>query len=203
MNHLRSPKAKRLIIGITGSSGPIYGIRLLEALSKVPSIETHLVLTKGAETVLRHEMPRWTPARIRRLATHAYAPEDLAAPISSGSFRTHGMVVIPCSMKTLGAIAHSLADDLLTRAADVTLKERRPLILVPRETPFHLGHLRNMTAVAEMGGVIVPPIPAFYHQPKSIDDLINHTVGKVLDLLGIEHRLFRRWWDRSSREADR
>ncbi|MBI4024595.1 MAG: UbiX family flavin prenyltransferase [Verrucomicrobia bacterium] len=184
---------KRIVVGISGSSAPIYGIRLLESLVKMPSVETHLVLSEAAELTLRLEMPGWTRPRVEKLADHVYSPSDLAASISSGSFLTHGMVVIPCSMKTLANIAHSTGGDLLCRAADVTLKERRLLILAPRETPFHLGHLRNMTAVAEMGGVILPPIPAFYHQPKTVDDLIHHTIGKILDMLRIEHRLFRRW----------
>ncbi len=184
---------RRIIVGISGSSAPIYGIRLLQVLSKIPSIETHLVLSRSAETTVRLETPKWTPARIRRLAAHAHAPSDLAAPISSGSFLTHGMVVAPCSMKTLATIAHSTGEDLLARAADVTLKERRPLVLLPRETPLHLGHLRNMVAVTEMGGVILPPIPAFYHAPRTVDDLIDHSIGKVLDVLGIAHDLFRRW----------
>jgi 4-hydroxy-3-polyprenylbenzoate decarboxylase len=189
---------RRLIIGITGSSGPIYGIRLLQVLSRIRSIETHLVLSPAAETVILLEVPKWTPSKIRALANEAHDPTDLSASIASGSFITHGMVVIPCSMRSLGAIAHSLGDNLLTRAADVTLKERRPLIIVPRETPFHLGHLRNLVAVAEMGGIIVPPIPAFYHRPQTIDDLINHTLGKILDLLQIEHRLFPRWAGKSA-----
>ena len=185
--------SKRIVVGISGSSAPIYGIRLLEVLSKISTVETHLVLSQSAELTIRLETRGWTRARVEKLADHAYASSNLAASISSGSFITHGMIVIPCSMKTLSTIAHSNGDDLLTRAADVTLKERRPLILVPRETPLHLGHLRNMVSVTEMGGIILPPVPAFYHRPKTIDDLINHTIGKVLDLLGIGHRLFRRW----------
>jgi len=185
--------AKRLVVGISGSSGPVYGIRLLEVLSRIKEVETHLILTEAAATTISLEAPAWTRRKVENLARYVHATTDLAAPISSGSFRTHGMVVIPCSMKTLGNIVHSTGGDLLARAADVTLKERRPLILVPRETPLHLGHLRNMVAATEMGGVILPPIPAFYHQPKSVDDLLNHTIGKVLDLLGLEHKLFRRW----------
>lgn len=184
---------KRIVIGISGSSAPIYGIRLLEVLSKQADTEVHLVLSQSAELTLRLESPGWDRARVEALAACSWAPDNLAASISSGSFRTAGMVVIPCSMKTLGNIAHSTGGDLLTRAADVTLKERRPLIVVPRETPLHLGHLRNMVAVAEMGGTILPPIPAFYHQPRTVDDLINHTIGKILDVLGIAHNLFRRW----------
>ena len=184
---------KRIIVGISGSSAPIYGVRFLEVLSEISSIETHLVISQSAETTLQLELPKWNRKKVEALATYSYQPHNLAASISSGSFITHGMVVIPCSMKTLATIAHSIGEDLLTRAADVTLKEGRTLIVVPRETPFHLGHLRNMVAIAEMGGKILPPIPAFYHQPRTIDDLINHTIGKVLDLLGIQHRLFHRW----------
>ncbi len=184
---------KRLVIGISGSSAPIYGIRLLEALGKKTEIETHLILSESAETTLQLETHDWTRARVEALVKHVHSPLNLAASISSGSFQTAGMVVIPCSMKTLGQIAHSTGGDLLARAADVTLKEHRPLILVPRETPFHLGHLRNMVAATEIGATILPPIPAFYHHPKTIDDLINHTVGKVLDLLHIDHHLFHRW----------
>ncbi len=184
---------KRIVVGISGSSAPIYGIHLLEILSKTSGIEIHLILSESAELTIRLETQGWTRKKLESLADKVHDPANLAASISSGSFPTSGMVIIPCSMKTLGNIAHSTGDNLLTRAADVTLKERRPLILVPRETPFHLGHLRNMVAVTEMGGIILPPIPAFYHHPKSINDLIDHTIGKVLDLLKIEHRLFHRW----------
>jgi len=184
---------RRLIVGISGSSAPIYGVRLLEVLRTIPGVETHLVLTRAAETTLRLELPEWTPDRVRALAHKSHDPEDLAAPISSGSFLTLGMVVAPCSMKTLANIATGGGGDLLCRAADVALKERRRLVLVPRETPLHLGHLRNMVAVTEAGGVVLPPIPAFYHKPKGVEELVDHTVGKALDLLGIEHDLFRRW----------
>lgn len=184
---------KRIVIGISGSSAPIYGIRLLQTLARSPDIETHLVMTESAELTVRLETKEWTRAKIEKLAHHVHSPNHLAAPISSGSFITHGMVVIPCSMKTLGNIAHGSGGDLLCRASDVTLKERRPLIIVPRETPLHLGHLRNMVAITEMGGIIAPPIPAFYHRPKTLNDLIDHSVGKVLDLLDIPHRLFKRW----------
>ncbi|MDD2706747.1 MAG: UbiX family flavin prenyltransferase [Verrucomicrobiae bacterium] len=184
---------KRIVVGITGASGSIYGIRLLEVLAGHAKVETHLVISRGAEETLRLENPAWSVDRVKSLASAAYSPEDLSAPISSGSFSTHGMAIIPCSMKTLGAVANSLAGDLLSRAADVTLKERRILIVSPRETPLHLGHLRQMAAVTEMGGVILPPIPAFYHQPKTVDDLINHTVSRVLDLFGIENQLIKRW----------
>ena len=184
---------KRIIIGMSGSSAPILGIRLLEALAKSAEVETHLVLSQAVAKTLTYEAPEWSLEQVRALAYRVYGIEDIAASIASGSFPTEGMVVMPCSMRTLGAIAHGLGDNLLTRAADVTLKERRRLILVPRETPLNLAHLRNMVAVSEMGGVILPPAMAFYHQPKTIDDLVKHTVGKVLDLLKIPHQLFHRW----------
>ena len=182
----------RLIVGLSGASGAIYGVRLLEVLHTNPDVETHLILSRGAETTLRLET-RHSADSVRALADVVHDPDNLAAAVSSGSFRVAGMVVAPCSMKSLAQIALSLNDNLLTRAADVTLKERRKLVLVPRETPLHLGHLRHMTAVTEMGGIILPPAPSFYHGPKTILDLIDQTVGKVLDQFGIEHRLFRRW----------
>lgn len=185
---------KRLIVGISGASGVIYGIRLLEVLRDVPEIETHLVIsTAGAQTISLET--DYKPAEVAALADSNYRFNDIAAAISSGSYRTYGMVVIPCSMKTLAGIAYSFSDNLLLRAADVVLKDRRRLVIVPRETPLHLGHLRLMTQVAELGAVIVPPLPAFYHRPTSIDDLINQTVNRVLDVLEIDlpQDLFRRW----------
>lgn len=185
---------KRLIVGIAGASGVIYGIRLLEVLREAPDVETHLVISSaGAETIGLETS--YTPAQVAALADVSYRFRDIAAAISSGSFRTAGMVVIPCSMKTLAGIAHSFSDNLLLRAADVVLKDRRRLIVVPRETPLHLGHLRLMVQLAEMGAVIVPPMPAFYHRPQSIDEIINQTVNRVLDLLDIElpQDLFTRW----------
>ena len=183
---------KRLIVGLTGSSGVIFGVRLLEVLKPIPDIETHLILSKGAELTLRLETEK-SPAEVKALAEVVHNPRNLAASISSGSFPVFGMAVVPCSMKSLAQIALSLGDNLLARAADVSLKERRRLVLVPRETPLHLGHLRHMTAITEMGGVILPPMPAFYHAPKTIMDLVDQTVGKVLDQFEIEHDLFRRW----------
>ena len=183
---------KRLIVGISGSSAVIYGVRLLEVLKDIPEIETHLVLSKGAEVTLRLETDK-SVADVKALASVVYDPANLAAAISSGSFPVMGMVVIPCSMKSLAQIALSLSDNLLARAADVTLKERRKLVIVPRETPLHLGHLRHMAAITEMGGVILPPSPSFYHQPKTIMDIVDQTVGKVLDQFEIQHHLFRRW----------
>lgn len=183
---------KRIIVGISGASGTIYGIRLLEVLRETEGIESHLILSRGARIAMQHETSR-TPDEVEALADHVHAPEDLAAAVSSGSFRIEGMIVAPCSMKSLSMIANSLNDNLLIRAADVTLKERRKLVLIPRETPLHLGHLRHMIAVTEMGGVILPPVPSFYHQPKTIEDIIDQTIGKALDQLGVEHHLFQRW----------
>ncbi len=183
---------KRVIVGISGASGAIYGIRLLEVLKATSGIETHLILSRGARVAMRHETS-FTPETVEGLADTVHAPENLAASVSSGSFPSEGMIVAPCSMKSLSMIANSINDNLLIRAADVMLKERRKLVLIPRETPLHLGHLRHMTAVTEMGGVILPPVPSFYHNPKTIEDIIDQTVGKALDQLGIEHQLFERW----------
>lgn len=184
---------KRLVIGISGSSSPSLGIRFLEVLKERSDIETHLVMSDSLEKTLAYEAPEWSMEKLRGMATHCYPVKNLAAPIASGSFPADAMVVIPCSMRSLAAIAHGFGDNLLTRAADVTLKERRPLVLVARETPLNLAHLRNMVAVAEMGGVILPPVLAFYHRPQTVRDLVDHTVGKVLDVLKIPHELFRRW----------
>ncbi len=183
---------KRIVIGISGASGTIYGVRLLEVLKGNEEVETHLILTRGATVSMVHETVL-QPEAVIQLADVVHAPGDLAAPISSGSFRTNGMAVIPCSMKSLSMIAHSANDNLLVRAADVTLKERRKLVLVTRETPLHLGHIRLMSTVTEMGGVILPPVPSFYHKPQTIDHIIDQTVGKVLDQLDIQHQLFSRW----------
>jgi polyprenyl P-hydroxybenzoate/phenylacrylic acid decarboxylase-like protein len=180
------------VVGIAGSSAPQYGIALLRTLHSLASIETHLVLSPGAVRTIELEAGL-DAAEVCRLADVVHNPQDLAAPISSGSFLTLGMVVAPCSMKTLAAIAHGYSDSLLSRAADVTLKERRTLVLVTRETPLSLVHLRNMVAVTEAGATVLPPMPAFYHHPKSIDDLVAQTVGKILDQFRIEHRTFRRW----------
>lgn len=183
---------RRLIVGMSGASAPHYGISLLRRLAEIDLVETHLVISAGAlrtidlETDLR-------PSDVRSLADVTYRPNDMAAAIASGSFRTAGMVVAPCSMKTVAAIATGFSDNLIARAADVTLKERRPLILLIRETPLSLIHLRNLTAVTEAGAVVLPPVPAFYQAPVTIDDLIDHTVGKTLDQLGIAHDLYRRW----------
>jgi 4-hydroxy-3-polyprenylbenzoate decarboxylase len=183
---------KRIVVGITGSSGVIYGIRLLEALRGVTEFETHVVLSEAARTNIAIETDR-TAADVEALAYRAHEVSDLAAPLASGSYRTVGMAIIPCSVKTLAAVAHSFNDNLLVRAADVTLKEGRRLVLVPRETPLHQGHLRLLLQAAELGAVILPPVPAFYHKPKTIGDIVDHTVGKVLDALGVPHDLFPRW----------
>ncbi len=185
----------RLIVGISGASGVIYGVRLLQALKALPEgqrVESHLVMTRTAEVTLAHET-RTKVSDVRRLADVAYPIDDLAAAISSGSFRTMGMIVVPCSMRSLGEIAHGITSNLLTRAADVVLKERRRLVLVTRETPLHAIHLRNMATLAEMGVVIAPPVPAFYNRPKTLDDIIDHTVGRVLDLFDIDTGMVKRW----------
>jgi polyprenyl P-hydroxybenzoate/phenylacrylic acid decarboxylase-like protein len=185
---------RRLVVGITGSSAPQLGIRLLEKLRGIPEVQTHLVLSNGAKRSIELEAGV-DPEQVEKLADVSYPASDLAAAISSGSFLTAGMVVMPCSMRTLSAIATGNSADLLTRAADVTLKERRRLVLVTRETPLNLIHIRNMESATLAGATIFPPVMAFYHQPKSIDDLLDHAVGKVLDQFGIAHRLFRRWGD--------
>ncbi len=187
---MSDPK-KRLIIGISGASGVIYGVRLLEALKPLP-VETHLVMTRTAEVTLAHETSLKVAA-VRALADVAHSVDDLAASVSSGSFRTMGMIVAPCSMRSLGEIAAGISTNLLTRAADVVLKERRKLVLLVRETPLHAIHLRNMTTLAEMGAVIAPPVPAFYNRPKTLDDVIDHTVGRVLDLFDIDTGKVKRW----------
>ena len=183
---------KRLIVGITGATGAVYGIEILKALKSVSDWESHVILSDAGALNLWHELAM-KRKDVERLADVAYHPKDIAAAIASGSFLTHGMVVAPCSMKTLAAVAHAHADDLIARAADVVLKERRRLVLVPRETPLNLAHLRNMAAVTEMGGIIFPPVPAFYAKPKSIDELVAHTVARVLDLFGVHSATLERW----------
>jgi 4-hydroxy-3-polyprenylbenzoate decarboxylase len=182
---------KRLIIGISGASGVIYGVRLLEALKPLP-VETHLVMTRTAEVTLAHETDLKVAA-VRALADVAHGVDDLAASVSSGSFRTMGMIVAPCSMRSLGEIAAGISSNLLSRAADVVLKERRKLVLLVRETPLHAIHLRNMATLAEMGAIIAPPVPAFYSRPKTLDDMIDHTVGRVLDLFDLDTGKVKRW----------
>jgi 4-hydroxy-3-polyprenylbenzoate decarboxylase len=177
---------------MNGATGVIYGIRLLQVLSGMKDIETHLIVSPAGEKTIELET-EFKAREIKALANFCYPSDDIGACLASGSFRRDGMIIAPCSMKTLSALAHSYADNLLTRAADVTLKERGKLVLLVRETPLHLGHLRNMVSVTEMGGIIMPPLPAFYHMPKTIQDIVDHTVGKALDLFNIEHNLFQRW----------
>lgn len=183
---------KRLVIGMSGASGAVYGIRLLQAASRFPDIETHLVMSKSAERTISEETD-FRPSDVKDMAFRHYPVADIGAAIASGSFKTMGMVITPCSIRTLASIAYCLSDNLLTRAADVILKERRKLVLLVRETPLHLGHLRAMTAACEAGAIIMPPVPAFYHKPCTIDDLVDHTVGRVLDAIGLEHDTIRRW----------
>lgn len=182
----------RIAVGITGATGSIYGIRLLEVLRNVPDVETHLVISAAGKGRIAEETD-WAVEAVEALATRAYDDRDIGAALASGSFPTAGMVIAPCSPDTVGALAHSLAGSLVARAGDVTLKEGRPLVLVVRETPLHLGHLRAMLALAEMGAVILPPLPAFYPRPQTIDDVVNHTVGRVLDRFGIPHTLVKEW----------
>lgn len=181
-----------LIVGITGASGAVYGIRLLEVLSSVKNVETHLIVSEPAEAIIKYETGR-SIEDVKQLASFSYDIRDMGAQISSGSFRTDGMIVAPCTVKTMSAIANSYSENLLIRAGDVTLKERRQLLLLVRETPLHLGHLRNMERLCEMGAIIMPPTPAFYHKPQTIQDIVDHTVGKMLDIFGMEHTLFQRW----------
>jgi 4-hydroxy-3-polyprenylbenzoate decarboxylase/2,5-furandicarboxylate decarboxylase 2 len=183
---------KRLIVGITGATGAIYGVEILKSLNGLDDWETHVVLSDAGALNLWHEL-KMRRKELESLADAAYSPKDIGAAIASGSFLTEGMVIAPCSMKTLAAVAHAHADELVSRAADVVLKERRRLVLLPRETPLNLAHLRNMTAVSEMGGIIFPPVPAFYAMPKSIDELVAHTVARVLDLFGLHSPKLARW----------
>jgi flavin prenyltransferase len=180
-----------LVIGMTGASGAIYGMRLLEILGAL-GITTHLVMSRSAEITIAHETD-FKIADIKALATHVHAPHDIAASIASGSFRTRGMIVAPCSIRSMSEIATGVTSGLLTRAADVTLKERRRLVLMVRETPLHLGHLRTMVQLAEMGTIIAPPVPAFYARPTSLTEMVDHTVGRVLDLFDIDSGTVRRW----------
>src|ERR1700761_3329353 len=183
-------KAERLVIGLSGASGVAYGIRALEALREL-GIESHLVMTKPAEMTIGYETTL-SPKQVAAKADYSYAVTDIAAPIASGSFKTRGMIVAPCSVRTMSEIATGVTTNLLTRSADVMLKERRPLVLMVRETPLHLGHLRTMTALAEMGAIILPPVPAFYAEPKTLKDLVDQMVGRALDLLGFTWPM-KRW----------
>lgn len=182
---------KKLIVGISGATGAIYGIRLLEVLSK-SEVETHLVVTEAAERTILMETD-WKVEEVKSLAKVSYEIKNLGADISSGSFLSEGMVIIPCSIRSLSGVANSYNENLLIRTADVMLKERRKLVLCVRETPLHQGHLELMLRASQMGAILLPPVPAFYFHPKTIDDLINHTIGKVLDIFGINHHLFNRW----------
>ena len=183
---------KRLIVGISGASGVIYGIRLLEMLKEIKGVESHLVMTNGAKLNISLETDFDSKA-VEELADVVHNDKNLGASIASGSYETEGMIIAPCSMKTLSAVANSYAANLIVRAADVVLKERRSLIIIPRETPLHLGHIDLLRKVSLMGAHVVPPNPAFYNDPKSIDDIINHTVGRVLDLIGIDNDVVSRW----------
>ena len=184
-------ETERLVIGLSGASGVAYGIRLLEACSEL-GIESHLVMTKPAEMTIGYET-KLSPKQVAAKADYAYAVTDIAAPIASGSFKTRGMIVAPCSVRTMSEIATGVTTNCLTRAADVMLKERRPLVPMVRETPLHLGHLRSMTALAEMGAIILPPVPAFYSEPKTLSDLVDQMVGRALDLFGYDWPDVKRW----------
>jgi 2,5-furandicarboxylate decarboxylase 2 len=193
---------KRLVVGITGATGAVYGVQILKILREVEGWESHLILSDAGALNLWHEL-KMKRKDLEKMADVAYHPKDIAATIASGSFLTEGMVIAPCSMKTLAAVAHAHADDLLSRAADVVLKERRRLVLVPRETPLNLAHLRNMVAVTEMGGIVFPPVPAFYALPKTLDDLVAHTVARVLDLFGVHSAKLARWQGMKGTPAER
>ncbi len=191
---------KRLIVGISGASGVIYGIRMLEVLRAMEDVETHLVMSRFARMNIEIETVH-DLQYVEDLADHVHSFGNQAASISSGSFKTDGMVIAPCSMKTLSGIVHSAADSLLVRAADVVLKEQRRLVLMPREAPLHVGHCKLLYEAAQLGAVIAPPMPAFYNQPKTIDDLVNHSIGRVLDLFGLDAGILKRWEGPNARSA--
>jgi len=197
----QKPERPRLIVGISGASGVIYGVRLLTLLQRLP-VETHLVISRAAEIALALETDL-KPADLHARADAVHAIGDMAAPISSGSFRTLGMIIAPCSIRSMSEIATGVTTTLLTRAADVVLKERRCLVLAVRETPLHIGHLRTLTGLAEMGAVIAPPVPAFYAKPKSLDDMIDHTLGRLLDLFDLDSGTVRRWGETALRARAR
>ncbi|WP_322047094.1 UbiX family flavin prenyltransferase [Paraburkholderia sp. J67] len=192
--HIHAPSSvqRRLIVAITGATGAIYGVRLLETLRRLGGVETHLLISAAGWLNIQHEL-QLSKEDLHARADVVHSVRDVGATIASGSFQTDGMIVAPCSMKTLASVAHGLSDNLIARAADVTLKERRRLVLMVRETPFNLAHLRNMTAVTEMGGVVFPPLPAFYSQPASIDEMVDHTVARVLDLFALGPALAPAW----------
>ena len=187
--------SKRLVVGISGASGVTYGVRLLQVLQDT-DYETHLIISKSGELNIQIETD-YDPADVKAMADYVYDHKNIAASLASGSFLTAGMVVVPCTIKTLSGIANSYNENLLVRAADVTLKEKRKLVLVVRETPLHKGHLRLLTMAADMGAHILPPVPSFYHMPKTIEDIIDQTIGKIFDFMGIEHNLFNRWGEDS------
>ena len=191
-----SGPTQRMVVGITGATGIIYGVRLLEALKAV-GVETHLVMSKAADMTRAYETS-FSAADIRGLADFNYSPQDIGAPIASGSYRTMGMIVAPCSIRTMSDIAHGVTSGLISRAADVVLKERRRLVLLVRESPLHSGHLKSMLAISELGGIIAPPVPAFYAKPASLEDIIAHTIGRALDLFEIDLGSFPRWGDSDS-----
>jgi 4-hydroxy-3-polyprenylbenzoate decarboxylase len=190
--HLMPAIPKRLIVAITGATGAVYGVRLLQVLRDIPDFETHLMLS-DAGVLNAHQELNMNRKDVESLADVVHNVRDIGASIASGSFQSEGMVVAPCSMKTLASIAHGLSENLITRSADVVLKERRRLVLMVRETPFNLAHLRNMTSVTEMGGIIFPPLPGFYQRPATIAEMVDHTVGRVMDLFSIPHKLTPRW----------
>jgi 4-hydroxy-3-polyprenylbenzoate decarboxylase len=183
---------RKLIVAITGATGVIYGVRLLQALRELPEVQSHLLISEAGVLNLHQELD-FNRKDVEALADVVHNVRDVGASIASGSFQSDGMIIAPCSMKTLAAVANGLSDNLITRAADVVLKERRRLVLMVRETPFNLAHLRNMTSVTEMGGIIFPPLPGFYHKPQSIQEMVDHTVGRVLDLFALPHHLTPRW----------
>jgi 4-hydroxy-3-polyprenylbenzoate decarboxylase len=189
---MADPRPRRFVVAITGATGAVYGVRLLQRLSATPGVETHLVVSDAASLTLHQELGMQR-RDVEALAHVVHKNREIGASIASGSFQTDGMVIAPCSMKTLGAVAHGLSDNLVARAADVILKERRRLLLMVRETPFNLAHLRNMTAVTEMGAIVFPPLPSFYHRPASIDEMVEHTVERALDLLQVECAGAARW----------
>lgn len=181
----QAPPKRRLVIGITGATGSIYAVRMLQVLRDVPDVETHVIISSSGVLNIKHELDV-SRHEVQALADHVHSVRDVGATLASGAFATAGMVIVPCSMRTLAAVAIGLSDNLITRAADVTLKERRRLVMLVRETPFNLAHLRNMTAVTEMGGIIFPPLPAFYHRPRTIEEMVDHTVKRVLEMFEID-----------------
>jgi 4-hydroxy-3-polyprenylbenzoate decarboxylase len=189
---LPSSQKRRLVVAITGATGAVYGVRLLRVLQAMPSVETHLMVSDAGVLNMHQELDM-NRKQVEALANVVHSVRDVGACIASGSYESEGMVIAPCSMKTLAAVAHGFSDNLISRSADVMLKERRRLVLMVRETPFNLAHLRNMTSVTEMGGIIFPPMPAFYQRPRSVEELVDHTVGRVLDLFSIAHQLAPRW----------